>query len=281
MPAKRKPTKRAPRPSETASVKTQVQAALASLEKMSTRRDRENLARFGITATKAFGVSIANIQGLARRLGRSHELAAGLWDTGWYEARLLTSFVDEPARVTPAQMDRWCRDFDNWGICDTICFHLFDRTPHAWAKVAQWHDRRGEFVKRAAFALLASLALHDKLTGDQPFVDSLALIERAADRRAQLRQERRELGAAADRKTQPGAERRSGHAVTPAVDLPGCRRPMDRERRAQGTHQPHGPAPPRWPAPWRSAAGAGLSRPRSGLRLRNICYRSRRRALPS
>ena len=101
---------------------------------MSTRRDRENLARFGITATKAFGVSIANIQVLARRLGRSHELAAALWDTGWYEARLLASFVDEPARVTPAQMDRWCRDFDNWGICDTVCFHLFDRTPHAWAQ---------------------------------------------------------------------------------------------------------------------------------------------------
>jgi 3-methyladenine DNA glycosylase AlkD len=180
VPTTKKQSKPAPQPRPAAGLRIQVQAALSSLEKMSTRRDRENLARFGITATKAFGVSIANIQALARRLGRSHELAAALWDTGWYEARLLTSFVDEAARVTPAQMDRWCRDFDNWGICDTICFHLFDRTPHAWAKVAQWHDRRGEFVKRAAFALLASLALHDKLTGDQPFVDSLALIERAA-----------------------------------------------------------------------------------------------------
>ena len=125
---------------------------------MSTKRDRDNLARFGITASKAFGVSMANIQVLAKRLGRNHELAAALWDTGWYEARMLTSFVDEPARVTPAQMDRWCRDFDNWGICDTVCFHLFDRTPHAWAKVAQWSGKRDEFVKRAAFALLASLA---------------------------------------------------------------------------------------------------------------------------
>jgi 3-methyladenine DNA glycosylase AlkD len=161
-------------------VRSQVQAALEALDAMSTRRDRENLARFGITARKAFGVSMANIQTLAKRLGRSHELAAALWETGGYEARLLTSFVDEPARVTPAQMDRWCRGFDNWGICDTLCFHLFDRTPHAWGKVAQWHDRRGEFVKRAAFALLASLALHDKSAGDQRFVQSLALIERAA-----------------------------------------------------------------------------------------------------
>jgi 3-methyladenine DNA glycosylase AlkD len=166
--------KRSPLPDE-------VQAALSWLEKKSTKRDRENLARFGITADKAFGVSIKNIQTLGKRLGRNHELAAALWATGWYEARLLTSFVDEPALVTPAQMDRWCRDFDNWGICDTVCFHLFDRTPHAWAKVFEWSGERGEFTKRAAFALLASLAGHDKKAGDSRFVESLPLIERAAE----------------------------------------------------------------------------------------------------
>jgi 3-methyladenine DNA glycosylase AlkD len=158
----------------------EVQAALLALEQMGTKRDRENLARFGITASKAFGVSMANVQVLAKRFGRNHELAAALWDTGWYEARLLTSFVDEPARVTPAQMDRWCRDFDNWGICDTICFHLFDKTPHAWDKVAKWSDNKHEFVKRAAFALLASLALHDKRADDESFARCLPLVERAA-----------------------------------------------------------------------------------------------------
>jgi len=161
-------------------LREEVQAALSWLEKKSTKRDRENLARFGITASQAFGVSMANIQALAKRLGRNHELAAALWDTGWYEARLLASFVDEPERVTPAQMDRWCRDFDNWGVCDTLCFCLFDRTPHAWAKIEQWSDARGEFVRRAAFALLASLAGHDKTEGDERFLSSLRLIERAA-----------------------------------------------------------------------------------------------------
>ena len=157
-----------------------VQAALSWLQKKSTPRDRENLARFGIHADKAFGVSMANIQVLGKRLGRNHDLAAALWATGWYEARMLTAFVDEPARVTSAQMDRWCRDFDNWGICDTLCFCLFDRTPHAWAKVEKWRDDRGEFVKRAAFALLASLAGHDKSAGDERFVEGLRFIERAA-----------------------------------------------------------------------------------------------------
>lgn len=159
---------------------SQVQDALSSLERIKTQKDFDNLARFGINAPKAFGVSMANIQKLAKRLGRSHELAAELWDTGWYEARMLTAFVDEPERVTSTQMDRWCRDFDNWGIVDTLCFKLFDRTPHAWKKVEQWHDKRAEFVKRASFALLASLALHDKSADDEQFLATLPFIERAA-----------------------------------------------------------------------------------------------------
>jgi len=165
---------------EPRSLEDDVHATLLSLEQMSTRRDRENLARFGIAASKAFGVSMANIQVLAKRLGRNHALAAALWDTGWYEARMLTSFVDEPGLVTPAQMDRWCRDFDNWGICDTVCFHLFDRTPYAWKKVAKWSDQRGEFVKRAAFALLWGLTVHDKHADDDAFTEGLRLVERAA-----------------------------------------------------------------------------------------------------
>jgi 3-methyladenine DNA glycosylase AlkD len=154
---------------------------LAELERLSTVRDYDNLARFGITAPKAYGVSMANIQKLAKRVGRSHALALALWETGWYDARMLTAFVDEPDRVTAAQMDRWCRDFDNWGICDTLCFCLFDRTPHAWQKVAAWSSTQDEFVKRAAFALLASLAGHDKTATDEQFINGLRLVERAAD----------------------------------------------------------------------------------------------------
>src|SRR5512134_2872562 len=138
------------------------------------------MARYGIRAPKVFGVSVSTIQQLSKRLGKDHALASALWETGWYEARMLAAFVDDPARVTPTQMDRWARDFDNWAICDTVCFHLFDRTPHAWNRIDRWSGRRDEFVKRAAFALLASLALHDKHTGDGPCLERLPLIERAA-----------------------------------------------------------------------------------------------------
>jgi 3-methyladenine DNA glycosylase AlkD len=153
---------------------------LSWLEKNGTRRYREGLARYGIVAPKAFGVPVGAMLKFAKRHGKDHALAGELWKSGWFEARMLAAMIDDPARVTRPQMEAWARDFDNWGICDTICFHLFDRTPHAWTKVARWHDKRAEFVKRAAFALLASLALHDKRAPDRRFVEGLAFIERAA-----------------------------------------------------------------------------------------------------
>jgi 3-methyladenine DNA glycosylase AlkD len=158
----------------------QVREILAWLERRGSKRNREGMARYGIRAARVFGVSVSALRQLGKRLGRDHDLALALWGTGWYEARMLAAFVDEPARVTPAQMDRWAGDFENWAICDTMCFHLFDRTPHAWRRIGPWSRRHEEFVRRAAFALLASLALHDKTTGDPPFVKSLPLIERGA-----------------------------------------------------------------------------------------------------
>ena len=157
-----------------------VSEVLSWLERRGTKQNRDGMARYGIVAPKAFGVSVATIRQLAKQIGRDHALAAALWATGWYEARMLAAFVDHPAKVTSVQMDRWARDFDNWAICDTLCFHLFDRTPHAWRKIEQWSGRKDEFVKRAAFALLASVALHDKREPDDRFLKSLTLIERAA-----------------------------------------------------------------------------------------------------
>jgi 3-methyladenine DNA glycosylase AlkD len=139
------------------------------------------MARYGLFAPKVFGVSVGNVQTLAKQIGHDHDLALALWDTEWYEARLLTAFVDDPVRVTPSQMDRWARDFDNWGICDTVCMHLFDKTPYAWKKIDVWSKRKDEFVKRAAFALLASLALHDRNAKDAAFLKGLKTVRAGAD----------------------------------------------------------------------------------------------------
>lgn len=161
-------------------MKPETKGLIEALRAKSTPKDLANLPRFGIAATNPLGVSMVHIQAIAKQFGKNHEVAQDLWATNIYEARLLCSYIDDPAQVTAAQMDRWCRDFDNWGVVDTLCFKLFDQTKHAWAKVPQWAKRKAEFERRAAFALLASLAGHDKKATDQQFLDTLPLIEAAS-----------------------------------------------------------------------------------------------------
>lgn len=161
--------------------RTTTATVLAWLKRHGSKRNVAGMARYGITSSlPVAGVSVGTLRSLAKRLGRDHDLAAELWDAGWYEARMLASFVDEPSRVTSRQMNAWAADFDNWAICDTTCFHLFDRTPLAWAKARQWARSPREFVKRAGFALMASLAGHDKTATDAQFLALLPLIERGA-----------------------------------------------------------------------------------------------------
>lgn len=158
-----------------------VQAALDWLQAEAVDSVREEMGpRYGIVTDRAFGVPMNRMQALARQLGRDHDLAQALWETGWYEARMVACMIDDPAQVTPDQMERWRLDFDNWGIVDTVCFKLFDQVPHAFDKVGAWASLNDEYGKRAAFALLACLALHRKEENDAVFFDGLALIERAA-----------------------------------------------------------------------------------------------------
>jgi 3-methyladenine DNA glycosylase AlkD len=150
------------------------------LQKKASKKTRDGMARYGIPSDNAFGIPVGVLKQMAKSLGQSHVLAAALWKTGHYEARMLATFVDEPELVTPEQMERWCKDFDNWAICDTACFALFDRTPHAFKKITAWAKSKEEFVKRAAFALLASLTVHAKAATDADFLRCLPLVEKAA-----------------------------------------------------------------------------------------------------
>jgi len=120
------------------------------------------------------------LRSVAKRLGTDHDLALALWTTGNHEARLLACFVDDPAAVTAEQAEAWARDFDSWDICDQATTSLLDRTRHAWSKAVDWAERDEEWIKRAGFALMAGLAVHDRAAPDRAFMELLPVIERGA-----------------------------------------------------------------------------------------------------
>ena len=159
-----------------------VKSVVAELKRSGSAAYKADMAkRYGIvTKAEVYGVPVAKLRTLAKRIGYHHALAEQLWSTGIHDARMLATMVDDPADVTPAQMDRWVKDMDNWGIVDTACFHYWDRVPFAFDKIEKWSKAKDEFVKRAAFALLASCALHKQGT-DAQFLRGLELIEREAN----------------------------------------------------------------------------------------------------
>ncbi len=151
------------------------------LKSMANPENVAGMARFGINPENTLGVSMPALRKMAKELGRDHQLAEDLWDTGIHEARILAALVGDPRRVTKTMADNWVKDFDSWDVCDQVCMNLFDKTSFAYEKALIWSGRRPEFVKRAGFALMAALAFHDKDADDAQFLQFMPAIVRESN----------------------------------------------------------------------------------------------------
>lgn len=167
--------------SDIGTAQQQADAIVAWLRKNANKKTRDGMARYAIPVDNALGVPVGVMLKHAKSLGRDQAVADALWRTGKYEARMMASYLSEPAHMTAAKMDAWVNDFDSWAICDTVCWHAFEKSPHAWGRIPKWARERGEYQKRTSMALLATMALHIKTISDDDFVDMLPLIERAAN----------------------------------------------------------------------------------------------------
>ena len=156
----------------------QFEEIITELESLSNPEDVEGMARFGINHTKTYGVRMPELRRIAKTAGKDHDLAEKLWDAGYGETKIIAGLIEDPKLVTETQMENWVVGFDSWDVCDQCCINLFRKTPFAYKKVFEWSTREEEFVKRAAFAMIAVLAVHDKKAADEKFEEFFPLIVR-------------------------------------------------------------------------------------------------------
>lgn len=157
---------------------------IKELKSLTSQKNIEGMARFGINSSQAFGITLPVLRNIAKRYRGNHELATDLWQIGYHEARLLAAFIDDPKKLTNEQMELWVKDFDSWDIVDQVCSHLFDKFPGAYEKGFEWIERDEEFVKRAGFVIIAALSVHDKKMPDEKFEVWLdKIIEKSDDER--------------------------------------------------------------------------------------------------
>ena len=151
---------------------------LGELRGLANPKVRAQMEYFGVRVEKAHGISAPQLHRLAKKIGKNHELAGQLWATGIHEAKDLAALIGEPAKVTEAQMERWARGYDSWDVVDVSCCYLFVFAAPAWKKAIEWSRRKEEFVKRAAFSLMAYLAYRDKTSPNAKFLRLLSIVRR-------------------------------------------------------------------------------------------------------
>ena len=138
------------------------------------------MARFGMTPERRLGVAVPEMRRIAKQVGKDHALALELWKSKIPEAMMVASMIDDPEQVTSKQMEEWVKDFNSWDVCDQVCMNLFEKTDLVWKKAVDWSGREEEYVKRAAFALMACLAWHNKEAPGENFVKFIPVIKREA-----------------------------------------------------------------------------------------------------
>ncbi|MDD4969701.1 MAG: DNA alkylation repair protein [Paludibacter sp.] len=152
---------------------------LIELKALSTPDHFAKLAHFGITDTNAYGVKVPHIRQLSKLIGKNHELALELWNTGNHEARLLATMIEKKEMITETQFDAWVNDFNSWDICDQSC-SLLGQTPFSLQKIDEYSTRTEEYVKRTAFVLMCEQAVHHKKVENEQFYPFLQIIKREA-----------------------------------------------------------------------------------------------------
>ena len=151
---------------------------IAYLTSISDTTQIKEMEKYGINTSNTLGISLKDLRDLAKIIGKNHELALALWKTDIREVRMLAALIDIPQKVSEEQMDKWVEDFNSWDLCDHCCIHLFDKTNFARKKIDEWSKRQEEFVKRAAFSLIAVIAVHDKKASNEFFGEFFSVIVR-------------------------------------------------------------------------------------------------------
>jgi 3-methyladenine DNA glycosylase AlkD len=157
-----------------------VEEVLEQLSAKAKSDQLEGMSRFGIVGDQRMGVSVPDMRKIAKDIGKDHQLALELWDTGIPEAMIVAGMVAEPDKLTETQMEDWVVDINSWDICDQVCMNLFEKTPLAEKKIYDWSEREEEFVKRTAYALIACLAWHDKAAGDEEFIKFFPVLKQGS-----------------------------------------------------------------------------------------------------
>ena len=134
--------------------------------------------KVGMNTDKYFGVNLSKLKTYAKKYKKNHELALELWESGYHDARLLATMLEEPKKSAEAQIEKWLVDCDFWDLNNKLCSEVIINTPFAQKKIDTWLKSKKEMVRRAAYMTVVGLAKENDTLPDTFFEPYLTKVEK-------------------------------------------------------------------------------------------------------
>jgi len=149
---------------------------MAELKKQGTEQNRKVYARYGVSQ-KMYGVSVAALTAMKKKIKQDHDLAVKLWNTGNHDARVLAGMVVDPEQMSAVELEEWLKACDNYVTTGTLS-GIAAKTKFARKKADKWAKSTREWTSTAGYNVLTSLAMRDGALPDTYFAEHLQTIEK-------------------------------------------------------------------------------------------------------
>lgn len=154
---------------------------IKELKANASEKYKENVVKMGIPAEHSIGVSTSVVCTVAKKAGKSDELANALWDSGYHEAKLLAVLVFNKKTISHEDIERIILDVRSWDLCDHLCKNLIIKLKDYDEFIMKWVTSTHTYKKRAAFTLIASSVIHNKSITNDTLDDYLCIIKEYSD----------------------------------------------------------------------------------------------------
>lgn len=154
---------------------------LSGLKALSSEKYKVNVVKLGIPEACSIGVSTGDVRKLAKTVGKDNALAHDLWNTGYHEARLLAVLIVDKKQFSLQEAEAFMHDVISWDLCDHLCKNLLIKLKGYEDLIEKWCDAEATYMKRAAFTLMASAAIHEKNLQMEALDHYLTLIRTYSD----------------------------------------------------------------------------------------------------
>ncbi len=126
-----------------------------------------------------YGVKVADLKKIVKKVKKDHELSLQLFNTGNSDAMYLAALISDDDKITKADLQSWAEKAPWYMISEYSVAWAAADSPHGLELALKWIDSDKPNVTSSGWATLSSLA--GLLPSDQIDVDQWsALVDRAA-----------------------------------------------------------------------------------------------------